>query len=270
MTDKIVLVLEYDGTYYYGFQLQAAQPTVQGEVETALFRLTGEQTRVMAASRTDTGVHAREQVVSLRTGSSLPTTTFIGGLNFYLPRDIAVRAAYRVDGSFNARRDATRREYNYYILNSPTRSPIGERFTCHVAGRLDIEAMNEACRALIGRHDLASFTTSAGARLRDTVRTVYNANVSRDGETVIFNMAAGSFLTHQVRNTVGALIRVGSGGMSVRQFCDITEAKNPGTAGPMAPARGLFLMRVNYRRPIEEIARNASIERQCGELVLSS
>ena len=218
MTSKIVLSLEYDGTGYYGFQLQAAEPTVQGALETALFQLTGSRIRVIAASRTDTGVHAREQVVSFRTGSALPTATFISGLNFYLPRDIAVRAAYRVEDSFNVRRDAVSREYNYYILNHPTRSPIRDRFTFQVPGPLDISAMNEACQALIGTHDFASFTTSGGARLRSTVRTVQTANVSQDGEMVVFNIIANSFLSHQVRNTVGALIRMGSGGMSVAQL----------------------------------------------------
>ena len=110
--------MEYDGTNYYGFQLQAELPTVQGQAEEALWKLTGEKSRVAAASRTDTGVHAEGQVVSFKTRSSLPLTTFVKGLNHYLPRDIAVKDAFRVSDSFNVRRDAVSREYNYYILNS--------------------------------------------------------------------------------------------------------------------------------------------------------
>jgi len=245
---KMVLIMEYDGTYYHGFQLQANLPTIQGETEKALSKLTGEESRVVAASRTDAGVHAKGQVVSFRTKSSLPPQTFVNGLNYYLPRDIAVKAAYRAGDSFSVRRDAISREYNYYILNSLTRSPMREGFSYLVAGHLDIEAMNQACQALIGEHDFASFATCIGFG-RKTVRRVYRAEMEKDGELAIFNMVANSFLPHQVRNTVGALVRVGLGKMSVDEFHSIIEAKNPGLAGPTAPACGLCLMRVNYPRP---------------------
>ena len=247
----MVLIAEYNGKCYHGFQLQLGLPTIQGEMEEAIERLTGEKTRVVAASRTDVGVHAKGQVVSFRTRSPLPPRTFVSGLNYYLPRDIAVKAAYRVSDSFNVRRSAISREYNYYILNSLPRSPLREGFCYHVAGKLDVEAMNQACQALIGRHDFASFATSIGSEIRNTVRNVYKAGVERDGELVIFNMVANSFLPHQVRNTVGSLIKVGLGRMSVDEFYDIIKARKPGLAGPTAPACGLFLMRVNYPSPFE-------------------
>ena len=252
ITNKVVLIMEYDGTHYHGFQLQAGLSTIQGETEKALLKLTGGRTRVMAASRTDAGVHAKGQVVSFRTSSSLPPRTFINGLNYYLPRDIAVKAAYRVGDSFNVRRSALSREYSYYILNSLTRSPIRDGFSYLVASPLDIEAMNRVCQALIGEHDFASFATCIGAGLRKTVLRVYRAEVERDGEQVIFSIEAKSFLPHQVRNTVGALIRVGLGRVSVDEFHSMTEAKKPGLAGPTAPAHGLCLMRINYPRPFGE------------------
>ena len=249
---KIVLIMEYDGTNYHGFQLQANLPTIQGEIEEALWKLTGERSRVMAASRTDAGVHAKGQVVSFRTRSPLPPKTFINGLNHYLPSDIAVRAAYRADGSFNVWRDALSREYSYYILNSLTRSPMREGFAYRVAGHLDIGVMDRACQSLIGEHDFASFATCIGARVRNTVRSVYRAEMQRDGDLVVFNIVANSFLPHQVRNMAGALIRVGLGRMSVDEFHSIAEAKKPGLAGPTAPACGLCLMRVNYPFPLGE------------------
>lgn len=248
-TTKIVLIMEYDGTRYHGFQFQANTATIQGETEMALLKLTGERARVMAASRTDAGVHAKGQVVSFRTKSALPPSTFVSGLNYYLPSDIAVKTAYRVDESFNVRRDAVSREYNYYILNSSTRAPIRQGFTYLVTGHLDIENTNQASHTLIGEHDFASFTTCDGLRMRNTVRTVHRAEVVADGELVIFNMVADSFLPHQVRNTVGALIRVGLGWMNVEEFGNIVAAKTPGLAGPTAPAHGLCLMRINYPRP---------------------
>ena len=248
-TTKIVLIMEYDGTYYHGFQLQGDSSTIQGEMEEALWKLTGERLRVMAASRTDAGVHAKGQVVSFRTKSPLPLPTFINGLNYYLPRDIAVKAAHRVGDSFNVRRDAISREYNYYILNSLTRSPIRKGFSYLVTGHLDIEAMNLACQALIGEHDFASFASCIGVGTKNTMRNVYRAKIDKDGELAVFNMVANSFLPHQVRNTVGALIRVGLGKVSVDQFHSIIEAKKPGLAGPAAPACGLCLMRINYPSP---------------------
>ncbi len=251
-TTKVVLILEYDGIRYHGFQLQASLPTVQGEIEKALYKLTGERTRVAAASRTDTGVHARGQVVSFRSGSPHSLKTFINGLNYYLPRDIAVKAAHRVGDSFSVRRSAVSREYNYYILNSLTRSPLRAGFSYLVAGHLDIEAMNRACQALIGEHDFISFASSLGVGIKNTVRRVYRAEVSQDGELAVFNMVANAFLPHQVRNTVGALIRVGLGKMSSDEFYSIMVARRPGMAGPTAPAGGLCLMQVNYSRPFEE------------------
>jgi len=251
-TTKIVLILEYDGTRYYGSQLQASQPTIQGEIEKALYKLTRERTRVTAASRTDTGVHAKGQVISFRSGSPHALTTFINGLNYYLPRDIAIKAAHRVGDSFNVRRDAISREYNYYILNILTRSPLREGFSYLVTGHLDIEAMNRVCQALIGEHDFTSFTSGTGVGIKKSVRRVYRAEVRKDGELVVFNMVANSFLPHQVRNTVGALIRVGLGKMSDDEFYSIMMARQPGLAGPTAPAVGLCLMQVNYPRPFEE------------------
>jgi len=249
---KIVLIVEYDGTRYHGFQLQANLPTIQGELERALCKLTGERARVLAASRTDAGVHARGQVVSFRTRSPHSLQTFVKGLNYYLPRDIAVKAAHRVRDSFNVRRHAVSREYNYYILNSLTRSPLWEGFSYLVTGHLDIDAMNQACQVLIGEHDFASFISGNWVGIKSTVRTVYRAEMRKDGKLAVFNMVANSFLPHQVRNTVGALIRVGLGKMSGDEFYSILGAKRPGLAWPTAPACGLCLVQVNYPHPFEE------------------
>ena len=251
---KVILIIEYDGTVYHGFQLQAELPTIQGELERALAKLTGERRRVLAASRTDAGVHARGQVVSFRTASRLAAATFNSGLNHYLPDDIAVRAAYRVSDSVNVRRDALSREYRYYILNSPTRSPLRRQFSYLVTGELDIRAMNEVCRVLVGKHDFASFASQMEVGRRGTVKDVYRARVDREGELVVFSMVANSFLPHQVRNTVGVLLKVGSGKMNTDEVLGIMEARKPGLAGPTVPACGLFLERVNYPVPFEEMS----------------
>lgn len=249
---RMVLIMEYVGTRYCGFQWQDNVPTIQGETERALHQLTGEQLRVMAASRTDSGVHARGQVVGFRTGSPLPPQTFVSGLNHYLPPDIAVKAAHRVPDSFQVRRDALSREYSYYILNSLSRSPLKQDRAYRVAGKLDTEAINRACQALVGQHDFASFVTGITTGIKSTVRNILRAEIKPAGELVIFHIVADSFLPHQVRNTIGALIRVGLGRMSVSQFCDIIRAKKPGLAQSTAPAGGLCLMRINYPKPFGE------------------
>ncbi|MEE8413531.1 MAG: tRNA pseudouridine(38-40) synthase TruA [Dehalococcoidales bacterium] len=249
---RIVLVVEYDGTDYHGFQLQVKLPTVQGELEKALMQLTGEKIRVITASRTDAGVHAKGQVISFRTGSRHSLETFVSGLNYYLPEDIAVKEAHQVSDSFNVRRQAVSREYNYYILNGRTRSPLREGFYSLVQGHLNIEAMNQASRSLIGEHDFVSFANNNEARIKSTVRLVYRAETKKEGDFTVFNMVANSFLMHQVRTTVGALIRVGRGKMSPDQFYSMLKAEKRGLAWPTAPARGLCLMQVNYPNPFEE------------------
>jgi tRNA pseudouridine38-40 synthase len=253
-TTKIVLTIEYDGTDYFGFQLQENrpdQPTIQSELEEAIFRLTGERLRVAAASRTDTGVHAKGQVVSFRTQSSISLPYFLSGLNHFLPADIAVLKTSEVPESFHVMKDAISREYRYVILNRRTRPAINRCFVYQFAPDLDAEAMNEASRMLVGEHDMAGFTGTLGDRIK-TVKKVSHAGVLRKGDLIVFSIEANSFLPHQIRNTVGSLIQVGQGKMNVNAFYDIIKNKQPGSAGPRAPAKGLFLMRVNYSKPFGE------------------
>jgi tRNA pseudouridine38-40 synthase len=251
-TTMIVLVVEYDGTNYYGSQWQTGLPTIQNELEKALQALTGESARVAMAGRTDAGVHARGQVVSFRTGSTLSTETFVGGLNYYLPRDIAVKSAYVADDSFDVRRSAVSRHYSYSILNTRTRSPLREAFTCRITGTLDVAEMDRACRAIIGEHDFASFASGIGGEDKSTVREIYRAEVSREGDLVVFDVVANAFVRHQIRSTAGCLVKIGMGRMSQDEFGSIIKAKRPGLAGPTLPACGLCLVRVEYPRPFEE------------------
>ncbi len=245
---KFALVIEYNGTNYHGFQWQAGAPTVQAELEKAIKKLCGQSSRVMAASRTDAGVHATGQVVNFWAKPTLDTTTLVKALNYYLPSDIAVKAAHRVPSDFNVRRDALSREYRYYILNSDTRSPFSEMFALFMPRMLNIEVMSRACQLMQGEHDFISFTTSLD-NVKTTVRHVHEAKIDKRGEFVVFYIEANSFLPHQVRNTVGPLIRLGLDKMGIEEFQDIMEAKKLGLARPTAPAHGLWLTKVNYPKP---------------------
>jgi len=171
-------------------------------------------------------------------------------LNHYLPGDIAIKGACRVSADYNVRRDALNREYDYYILNGSTRSPLARGFAYLVTGELNIETMNKASRFLEGEHDFASFATSLG-KLRGTVRNVYEAKVARQDDLVAFHIVANSFLPHQVRNTIGLLIRVGLGKVVLEEFHQIMGARTVGLAGPTAPAHGLCLTKVNYPSSLE-------------------
>jgi tRNA pseudouridine38-40 synthase len=248
----IILVIEYDGTNYHGSQLQKNASTIQGELEKALTKLTGERIRIKTASRTDAGVHARGQVVHFITSCTLPLRSYIDGLNHYLPPDIAVQEAFKTEGPYDVRRRAISREYSYYILNRRAPSPMREGFACRVNGPLDTAAMNMACKALIGRHDFASFVASAEtARQKQTVRVVFKAEITQDGDMINFSITANAFLPHQVRNIIGSLIKIGQGKMTAEEFEQIIQAKTPGLAGPAAPANGLCLVRVNYAVPFK-------------------
>ena len=166
--------------------------------------------------------------------------------------DIAVKQAYLADDNFDPRRQAISREYSYYILNSRNRAPLKEGLTYRVSGRLDIRAMNMAASVLIGVHDFSSFASSLDKDIKSTVRRMERARVRREGELVVVDMVANAFLPHQVRNTVGTLIRVGLGRMGITEFESIMDAGIPGLAGPAAPAEGLYLEKVNYPHPFKE------------------
>jgi tRNA pseudouridine38-40 synthase len=244
-TRTIMLVLEYDGTRFAGFQLQAGGATVQGEIEAALGRLTGQPVRVQAAGRTDAGVHARGQVVTFATASTLPPDEMQRALNALLPPDVAVRSASEATGGFHARFSAMRRAYRYTILNTPVRSPLLRLTTYHVASLLKVEAMHEAGQVLVGTHDFAAF----GGPMRKhgaTVRTVNSVTCRRDGDLVIIDIEANAYLSRMVRHIAGALIAVGRGALSANDIAAILASRDRNQAQAAVPAHGLCLMDIGY------------------------
>ena len=242
---KIALIVEYDGTGYYGSQRQRSVPTIQEALEEAIAKVTGENVRTIFAGRTDQGVHAKGQVVAFETGSPLAPDNIVKALNFYLPEDIAVRGARRVREDFNPRRDARSREYCYYICNEPLRSPLKRQYALLVRRPLEVEIMNEACKVLEGTHDFAPFASALEGRV-NTIRTIYRAGVTRDESMVSCLVEANAFLPHQMRMMIGSLIRVGLKIIKVEDFRKILDSGKPTTAGPAVPPRGLFLLKVNY------------------------
>jgi len=246
---RIALLLEYEGTRYAGSQLQANAPTVQGELEAAVRKVTGEEARSAFAGRTDAGVHALGQVAAFSTASALPADTIRNALNAWLPEDIAVRAAADVDAAFDPRRHALRRGYRYTVLNRRARPVLDRRFVWHVPQPLDVDAMDRAARSLEGERDFAAFAAAPEHARSSTVRRLECFRVRREGERVLCDAVANAFLPHQVRRMVGALVEVGLGRMTPERYASLLDTA-PSSAGPAAPARGLTLLWVEYARPL--------------------
>lgn len=239
--------VQYDGTDYFGFQRQSAgTPTIQGALEQALTVLAGEAVAVIAAGRTDTGVHALGQVI--RFTIDWPDVhgpdALQRALNAHLPQDIAVLDVAETVAEFHPRFDARRRSYVYRILNTPVRDPLRRNRTWHVSRALDVDRMNEASVALTGTRDFSTFGTAPVGD--NTVREVYEAVWERHGDELRFRICANAFLYRMVRRIVGTLKDVGSGRQSVDGFGQALAACDPAEAGTTAPAHGLYLVSVEY------------------------
>ncbi len=236
--------VEYDGTDFLGFQVQARGRTIQGELEKAIERVTQKQVRILGAGRTDAGVHASGQVIAFDVSWRHTTPELQRALNAVLPIDIAIRDLTTTYFTFHPRFDAIRRRYRYTILNQPVRSPLGARYAYHVPEPLDVEAMREAGRQFIGCHDYAAFGKPTQGE--STLREVMQAEWFAEGTLLTFEITANAFLYQMVRNIVGTLVRVGRGELSPGEVTALLEAGERAAAGPPAPARGLCLMGVEY------------------------
>ncbi len=244
----IKLTLQYDGTDFNGWQIQTRQPnsrTVQFTLESALKVLTGEDIRVVAAGRTDTGVHARGQVVSFTTASSIPVERYPRALNGILPWDVVVTASQKVDGNFHARYSARQKTYIYRIMNRPFPDIFWRRHAHHVSAELDFQAMKQAAAYFEGRHDFSSFCAS-GSNVSGCVREVKSCRVTSDGGLIAVVITADGFLYNMVRIMAGTLLEVGLGKRKPAEVPEIIAQKDRRAAGVTAPACGLTLESVTY------------------------
>jgi tRNA pseudouridine38-40 synthase len=242
---NIKVVVEYDGTDYFGFQYQPNVPTIQGELERVLSRILKEKITIYGSGRTDAGVHAAGQVINFRTRGTIPIDRLCIAMNSLLPVDIAALDAEEVGPQFHARYSAKSRLYRYDILNREVKSALQGRYCWHVRHPLDVDAMREAAQCLVGVHDFASFAVVDGDE-SSTVRNMMFADVYRVGEHLIIDMRANAFLRSMVRVIVGTLVEVGLGLRSCFDMLRILEARNRQFAGKTAPPNGLCLMEVEY------------------------
>ncbi|TAL10262.1 MAG: tRNA pseudouridine(38-40) synthase TruA [Nitrospirae bacterium] len=239
------LTLEYDGTNYHGWQVQPNLPTVQGTLETVISRVAQHKAHVTSAGRTDAGVHALAQVAHFSTTAKLTAEEWLRALNGLLPPDIAVQALEEVPDTFHARYSAKSKLYRYRIFARVQRSALSQSKILHYPYPLDLEAMEVACRALVGTHDFTSFQ-GAQTDNENPVCSVTRLTVDRFGDEVIFEAEANRFLKQMVRNIVGTLLEVGRGKLQAGEIAGILAAKDRTKAGPTAPAHGLYLVKVDY------------------------
>jgi tRNA pseudouridine38-40 synthase len=241
------LTLEYDGEGFAGWQVQpGATRTLQGVLEDAVARVTGQRVRVHAAGRTDAGVHAEAQVASLRAETGLPAATLARALNAVLPPDLAVVAAAIAPDGFHARFDARAKLYRYRIWNGACRSPLRARRALRVERPLDVEAMRRAAADFLGTHDFAALQ-AAGSQVASSVRTLTRCDLEgrAPGQLCVWVEADG-FLRHMVRNLVGTLLEVGRGRRPPDAVPALLAGRDRRAAGPTAPAHALTLIRVDY------------------------
>ena len=242
---KIALGIEYAGCNYYGWQRQAISPTIQELLESALSEIADENIAVHCAGRTDTGVHAIQQVVHFDTTSSREPRSWILGTNTKLPKDIAVTWALNVDDDFHARFSAERRTYQYLILNRQSRPAIFNGLVSWECRPLDYSKMNQASKCLIGEHDFNSFRAVA-CQAKSPVRTVYNLELKKLDDWFILTICANAFLHHMVRNIAGVLMAFGYGKEEINWAEEVLLAKDRTLGGVTAPPDGLYLSDVQY------------------------
>ena len=282
---NIRLDIEYDGTGYCGWQAQnSAQKkshskvnpvtnlrglkraikvcngvkTIQETIEKILCKVLQEKITLTASGRTDSGVHALNQVANFKTNSQLPLERIQKALNSLLPQDITITAINKVPEDFHSRYCAKSKVYRYFILNSSTPCAFLNKFTWNILCKLDLKTMRQAARALEGRHDFKSFCAS-GSRVKDTVRTVKKLVIKESSyhlspntynltnrQLIAIDIEADGFLYNMVRNIVGTIVEIGKGRLEKSELKRILLARDRKSAGPTAPAKGLFLVQVNY------------------------
>ncbi|MCP1492116.1 tRNA pseudouridine(38-40) synthase TruA [Peribacillus frigoritolerans] len=244
---KYKCVIAYDGTDFAGYQVQPEKRTIQSEFEAVLAQMhKGTIIKVTASGRTDSGVHAKGQVLHFESPLTFPTENWIKAFSALLPTDIIVLEVDIVPDDFHARFHTTGKEYRYIVARSKLRDPFKRNYAYHYPYPLNVEAMREAISYLIGTHDFTSFC-SAKTEVVDKVRTIKEMDFEESDDFLVFRFVGEGFLYNMVRILVGTLLDVGSGKMSPHEMSGILDKKDRSFAGKTAPAQGLYLWKVFYK-----------------------
>lgn len=243
MKRNIKLTLEYEGTDFSGWQRQSNLRTVQGEIEEKLKEMLQEEVNLIGSGRTDAGVHALAQMANFKTESKLDLDSILKGLNSLLPEDILIKDIAEADLDFNSRFSARSRVYRYKICLD--KNLFLRKYAWEVLYALDPEKMHSATQTILGKHDFTSFCVAESAKENNHCEII-RASWEKDGNNLEFEIEADRFLHSMVRSLVGTLVDVGRGYFSLEDFSEILKAKDHTKAGLTAPAKGLYLVKVNY------------------------
>ena len=239
----------FDGRNYHGYQVQKNAVTVMETLQNGIEKIIGKRDGIVGCSRTDSGVHAREYYFNMHTGSTVPPERFVRALNRVLPKDIVILDCREVPETFHARYSALGKQYIYRLYDGKLRNPFYEGFAYHYKRSVDVDLLNRAAAHFCGTHDFVGFSNT-GTDVEDTVRTLSEFSVRRNGDFVEFSVTGDGFLYNMVRVLVGTLLKVNEGKLQIDELDDLIASKNRQRAGQTAPACGLYLTRVFY--PNEE------------------
>lgn len=242
---RIALGVEYDGSRFFGWQSQAGGNTVQDALQAAVSGIANETVSVIAAGRTDAGVHALEQVAHFDVSANRPLSAWVRGVNALLPENVAVLWAHAVPEEFHARFSAQARSYRYLLVNRPVRCAVQHGKAGWFHAPLDVEKMRAAAHCLLGEHDFSAFR-AAECQAKSPVKNLAQLDIVRQGDTIVFDLTAGAFLHHMVRNIVGCLVYVGKGKHSPQWMQEVLESRSRSLAAPTFAPDGLYLHHVSY------------------------
>ncbi|HHZ02997.1 MAG TPA: tRNA pseudouridine(38-40) synthase TruA [Tissierellia bacterium] len=247
MVRNIKLIIAYDGTDYYGWQTQLNRPTIQETIEGAIEVITREKVDLIGSGRTDSGVHALGQVANFKATTKIPEEKIKIALNANLPPDIRILESKDVSMDFNSRFDALDKTYMYQIYNDRVGNPFYTRYSYFVPKNLNLKEMEEALKLIVGTHDFKAFMAS-GSSVKTTVRTVYEANLIKENNLIKIYIRGNGFLYNMVRIIAGTIIDIGKGLKDISCIEKALTEKDRTLLGQTAPAKGLFLMCVNYKK----------------------
>jgi tRNA pseudouridine38-40 synthase len=245
MAMRIALGVEYNGSDFNGWQSQPDGRTVQDSIQRAISQIASEPTSIIAAGRTDTGVHALEQVIHFDTSIVRPLSAWVRGTNALLPPNIAILWAHPVPDEFHARFSAQARSYQYVLVNRPSRSAVHHGSVGWFHAPLDLNAMRTAAEYLLGEHDFSAMR-AAECQAKSPVKRLAQLAIEQRGDTFFFDFTADAFLHHMVRNIVGCLVYVGKGKYPPIWMKEVLESKKRSLAAPTFAPDGLYLRRISY------------------------
>jgi len=242
---NVKLVIEYDGKGFNGWQKQPNKLNIQGEIEKAIFELTGEQVDIYASGRTDAGVHSLGQVANFKMSNNMPIEKIAYAINSKIKKSIVVKEAYEVEERFHSRYSCKGKKYKYIINNSLQGSAIYRGLEYHMPQKLNINEMKKAIKYFEGEHDFSGFKCS-GTSSKSSIRTIHKADIVQEKEKIIIELTGNGFLYNMVRIISGTLLDVGLGKIKPEEIEDIINSKDRSRAGKTLPAHGLYLVEVYY------------------------